>query len=130
MAFPLVHPNYQAPGKAQVALGFSLWVASQLVNFAVHVQLAGMRGAEGDNSRKPPGGLLFSLVTSPNYTAEVLGWVAWSATSSILMGWLFTLVGLLQMTQWSLQKYKGYIKEGAEGKAYARARKSIIPFVI
>ena len=114
----------------QVVAGAVLWVACQLTNLAVHAQLAGMRGAEGDNARKPPGGPLFSLVTSPNYFAEFLGWAAWSATSSIFMGYIFTLVGLLQMTQWALQKYAGYVRGGAEGKAYARARKSIIPFVL
>ena len=130
VAFPLVSPGYQAPGKAQVLAGAALWAASQLTNFAVHVQLAGMRSGEGDNARRPPGGPLFSLVTSPNYTAEVLGWAAWSAASSILMGYVFTLVGFLQMAQWALQKYRGYLKDGAEGKAYAKARKAIVPFVL
>jgi hypothetical protein len=157
VAFPLVHPLYQAPGKTQVAFGFALWVACQLVNLAVHLQLAGMRGSDLDDSRKPPRGPLFSLVTSPNYTSEVLGWVAWSIASNIFMGYVFTLVGFAQMAQWALQKYRGCkfpshcapegggkranttdvnpfldqtdLKDEPEGKAYAKARKSIVPFL-
>ena len=130
VGFPLVHPAYQAPGKVQVALGAGLWVASQLTNLAVHLQLAGMRGGEGDNDRRPPQGPLFALVTSPNYTAEVLGWLGWSVMSSIAMGYLFTLGGFVQMAQWSLDKYRKYKGSGEEGKAYVKGRKSIIPFLL
>jgi very-long-chain enoyl-CoA reductase len=129
VGYPLVHPAYSAPGAAQVAAGCALWAASQLVNFAVHLQLAGMRGAEGDDSRKPPTGALFALVTSPNYTAEVLGWVGWCLVSNVAMGYLFTLAGFLQMAQWALKKYNGY-RRSDEGKAYARGRKAIIPFLL
>ena len=132
VAFPLVSPDYQAPAKAQVAAGAALWVASQLVNLAVHVQLAGMRaGGDGDNARRPPGGILFSLVTCPNYTAEVLGWVGWSMLSSIFVGYVFTLAGLLQMAQWALKKRSAYFKdEAGGGREYAKQRNAIIPFVL
>ena len=131
VAYPLVHTAYQAPGKVQVAVGGALWAASQLTNLAVHLQLASMRsGGDGDNARRPPGGFLFSLVTSPNYTAEVLGWVGWSVLSSIAMGYIFTAAGLLQMAQWALKKRAGYFKDGEGGKEYAKGRKAIIPWVL
>ena len=131
VAYPLVHPLYTAPSAARVAVGAALWLASQLTNFAVHWQLAGMRGTEGDDSRKPPGGLLFSLVTSPNYTSEVLAWVGWSLLSNVAMAHLFTLAGFAQMAQWSLQKYNDYKKdkEGG-GREYAQKRKAIVPFLL
>jgi very-long-chain enoyl-CoA reductase len=131
VAYPLAHPLYTPPGAAQVAGGAALWLASQAVNLAVHLQLAGMRSQEGDDSRRPPEGLLFSLVTSPNYTSEVLAWVGWSLVSNVAMGYLFTLAGFAQMAQWSLQKYAGYKadKDGA-GREYAQKRKAILPFLL
>lgn len=129
VGFPLVHSAYTAPSRNQVLIGAAVWVIAQLANFAVHMQLAGMRGSEGDNARAPPGGPLFALVTSPNYTAEVLGWAAWSGVTQVAGGYAFTLLGLLQMSDWALKKYRGY-KDTDEGKAYARSRKAIIPFLL
>ncbi len=127
IGYPLVTSAYVAPSRNQVLLGLGLWVASQLTNLAVHLQLSGMRKEEGDRSRAPPSGFLFSLVTSPNYTAEVLGWVGWTVLSQVGMGAAFTVVGLLQMGQWARDKYKGYLKTDLE---YAKARKAIIPFLL
>ena len=42
--------------------------------------------------------------------------------------WAFTIVGLAQMSQWALQKHKGYIKASPEYKRLGR--KAIIPFVL
>ncbi len=127
VAYPLVHPAYTAPSKAKVVAGAAIWALSQAANFAVHVQLAGMRGAEGDTKRAPPGGPLFALVACPNYTAEVLGWVGWSLLSQIGAGYVFTLVGFAQMAEWSLKKLAGYRKDDA---AWARARKAIVPWLL
>ena len=122
-----MHAAYTAPGKAQVVAGAAIWAASQAVNLAVHVQLSGMRGAEGADDRAPPAGPLFALVACPNYTAEVAGWVGWSLATNIACGWAFTAVGLAQMTQWALSKLRGYRETDP---AYARKRKAIIPFLI
>ena len=44
VGFPLCHPAYTAPTSwNQVLLGGGLMAASELVNLAVHLQLAGMR---------------------------------------------------------------------------------------
>ena len=129
VGFPLVHSSYQAPGRIQVFLGLSLWLVSQLTNFAVHYQLANMRDGDGDNKRDLPRGPLFSVVTSPNYTAEFFGWVGWSALSNIFMGYAFTLGGFIQMADWAAKKYQGYKKSGEDGEKYAKSRKRIIPFL-
>jgi very-long-chain enoyl-CoA reductase len=127
VGYPLCHPNYVAPGKTQVIAGLGLWCAAQLTNLAVHLQLAGMRKEEGDKDRKPPSGFLFSLVSCPNYTAEVLGWVAWTILTQVGMAGLFTLAGLYQMTVWALAKHRDYCKVDPTIK---KQRTSIIPFVI
>jgi very-long-chain enoyl-CoA reductase len=126
VGYPLVSPYYTAPGKEQVAVCLALWVAAQLTNYLVHAQLAGMRGTEGDKTRQPPKGFLFSLVSCPNYTAEVIGWVAWTGLTQIGMAGLFTLFGFYQMRQWAISKHVDYCDEFPEIKK----RKAIVPFLI
>lgn len=127
VGYPLVHPEYTAPSKEKVVAGAAVWALSQLVNFSVHWQLAHMRRKEGDADRAPPSGALFALVACPNYTAEVAGWVGWSLLSQITAGWVFTLVGFVQMADWALKKLAGYRKDDA---AWARGRKALVPFVL
>lgn len=105
-----------------------LWIASQLTNFAVHYQLSTMRPAEGSTKRDAPGGPLFALVSCPNYTAEVLGWVAWSMITQVALGYAFTLAGFLQMAQWALGKHRGYAKADPAYKKLGR--KAIVPFLL
>jgi very-long-chain enoyl-CoA reductase len=86
------------------------------------------RSQEGSKERRAPGGPLFALVSCPNYTAEVLGWVGFSIMTQIAGAYLFTLVGFAQMTQWALQKHVGYIRSDPTYKKLGR--KAIVPFVI
>lgn len=128
VGYPLCSADFRAPTKEAVVIGLGLWAASQLTNFLVHYQLSTMRSVEGEKKRSAPGGFLFSLVSCPNYTAEVLGWVGWTILSHVFFGGVFTLVGLAQMTQWALAKHAGYIKDDP---AYKRlGRKAIIPFLV
>jgi len=129
VVLPLCSDRYTAPPRAVVAPAALAWLLAQAVNLAVHLQFAAARGGgDGDRTRDTPRGALFALVSCPNYTAEVLGWVAWTALTHVAAGGLFTLVGLAQMTQWALQKHAGYLRAD---KAYAKlGRKAIIPFVL
>ncbi len=45
-----------------------------------------------------------------------------------LPAWIFTAVGLTQMSQWALQKHRGYVKSDPAYKKLGR--KAIIPFVL
>ncbi len=129
VGYPLVSQSYTAPAsKEQVAAAVGLWIASQLVNLGVHLQLANMRPAEGSTKRDAPGGPLFALVSCPNYTAEVLGWVAWSLATQVGLGYLFTLGGFVQMADWARAKHRGYIKADPEYKKLGR--KAIVPFLL
>ena len=130
VAYPLCHPAFTAPSRAHVVVGVSLWLASQLVNLAVHLQLAGMReGGRGSSSeRKPPTGPLFALVSCPNYLAEALGWVGWSLVTHIAAAYIFTLVGALQMLSWALDKHRHYLAAAPEYKRLGR--KAMVPFVV
>lgn len=122
----LCHPKYTPASHANEKLAIAGWAISEILNFAVHMQLRMMRPKKGDTSRKAPRGGLFSLCSCPNYTFEVLGWVFYSYGTSILMSWGFTLVGLLQMTDWALKKHRAYCKEEKDLKS----RGAIIPYLI
>ena len=75
-----------------------------------------------------PGGPLFALVSCPNYTAEILGWVGFALMTQIAVAWVFTVIGALQMGQWALQKHRGYLK--ADPTYKKRGRAAIIPFLL
>lgn len=126
IGYILCHPQYTAPTHGLEKIAASAWGLFELGNLLVHLQLSGMRKVEGETSRNVPKGPLFSLVSCPNYTFEVLGWVAYSLGSNITMSWVFTLVGLLQMTEWAVKKHQGYVKADPANKK----KKAIIPFII
>ena len=129
VGWPLCHPAYTPPVSAtQVIAGAALMAASELVNLAVHLQLAGMRPAELSKKRDAPGGPLFALVSCPNYTAEVLGWVGFTIMTQVAASAVFTALGLYQMSVWALQKHRGYLKADPEYKKLRRT--AIIPFVM
>ncbi len=100
--------------------------AGETVNFAVHVQLRNMRGYEGDSARAAPSGVLFSLVSCPNYTSEVVSWIGFCIVSQLLAAYVFTAIGFATMTRWALAKHAGYVKQDKG----VRRRKAIVPFVI
>jgi very-long-chain enoyl-CoA reductase len=110
VGYPLCHPDYTPAPASHVQLGFAIFVVSELLNFAVHVSLRTMRPAEGSKERPIPTGLLFSLVSCPNYTFEVMGWVGFSLMTHIFWSYAFTLVGFLQMWAWAKKKHVGYLK--------------------
>ena len=126
MGYFLCHPQYTAPTHGLSTVAAIAWGLFELGNLAVHVQLGGMRKVEGETTRNTPKGPLFSLVSCPNYTFEVLGWVAFSLGSNVLMSWVFTAVGLAQMTEWAIKKHRGYIKADPANKK----KKAILPFLI
>ena len=129
VGWPLCHPAYSPPASAaQVAAGAALMAAAELVNLAVHLQLGGMRPAELSKKRDAPGGPLFALVSCPNYTAEVLGWVGFSIMTQVAASAIFTALGLYQMSVWALQKHRGYLKADPDYKKLRRA--AIIPFLL
>ena len=128
IGYSLCHPKFSGPSadSSIASIAACLMVLFELGNFAVHVQLSSMRKEEGETTRNVPKGPLFALVSCPNYTFEILSWVAFSLGTGLWESWLFTFVGLAQMTQWALKKHKDYIKADPAN----RKKTSIIPFVV
>ncbi|CAI5725112.1 unnamed protein product [Hyaloperonospora brassicae] len=130
VGFPLCHPEYTGPTSLlQMTAGLVLMGVSELLNLCVHVQLRHLRPAEGSKARPIPDGPLFALVSCPNYTFEVLGWVGFSLFTQVAASYVFTAVGFLQMADWALKKHVGYVK--SYGDEYKKLRrKAIVPFVL
>lgn len=124
---PLCNPSYAGPSSTAVTVGVVLMCVCELVNLAVHVQLRMMRPREGSTRRDPPTGPLFAFVTSPNYTAEVLGWLAFSIMTALPTAYIFTVIGFLQMKVWASDKYRNYKKSHPQ---YAASRTPIVPFLL
>ena len=88
---------------------------------------AGSKERRIPRATKDPLTLLFNLVSCPNYTYEVGGWIAFTIMTQCLPAGLFTFAGFYQMAVWALGKHRAYKKDF---KDYPRGRKAIIPFVL
>lgn len=105
----------------------ALWVFAQVSNFMTHMTLRHLRPA-GSTKRAIPTGYGFDVVTCPNYSFEVLGWIAitilsggnWSALG-------FAAVGGFTMLKWAQKKERRYRKEF--GSAYKK-KKVMVPGIL
>lgn len=119
------HPYFTNPDATQVYVALGLFILFELCNFISHIQLRNLRPA-GSTVRKIPHGFLFELVSCPNYTCEILAWVAFSFMTQSIAAFLFALVGGGQMLIWAQQKHRRYRKEFRD---YPKGRKILIPFI-
>lgn len=101
------------------------WLAAEVSNFLVHVNLASLR-KKGSTERKIPYGYGFTRVSCPNYFFEAVGWFLLSLLSFNWAVALFFAVGSLQMYVWAVKKHKRYLREFPD---YPANRKAMVPFV-
>lgn len=127
-----LHPQYTVPAShTQRMIGVGLFAISELANLKAHIDLRKLRPA-GTRIRKVPKGVLFNLVSCPNYFFEILAWVGFTLASQSVASAAFAVVGAAQMTVWAIAKHNRYRKEfdGKEGRElYPRNRKILIPFI-
>jgi very-long-chain enoyl-CoA reductase len=70
--------------------------------------------------RKIPTGFGFGAVTCPNYSFEILAWIAVTGLTRSWAAFLLTAIGAVQMGLWAQKKRKRYIAEfGNEWKPRA-----------
>jgi len=132
----LCHPLYTPPPHGGrwpwfFYLGLGIFVLAELANGVTHWMLRQLR-PPGSKVRKIPRGFLFDYVTCPNYTCEIVAWLGFNVMSQTLLGWLFMLVGAIQMTLWARKKHRQYLSEfdGKDQKPlYPRNRKILVPFI-
>jgi len=104
IAYFVNHPRYTPPPFYQTQYALVFFVICELLNFVAHVQLSAMRPS-GSKEYVLPRGLLFDFITCPNYTFEILSWVAFSFLTQTAAAYAFTIFGFVQMWQWAKQKH-------------------------
>ena len=133
----LYSSEYQAPSVFWVLLNLLLFVAAEMANFYTHFVLSKLR-PKGSTRRAVPNGFGFDWVSCPNYTFEILAWIAfsmmtglWSGKPSLVVlsgvAWFFTAVASAQMYFWAIKKHKRYRHEFPE---YPHSRKILIPYLL
>ena len=132
IAHVTLNPMYTVPScEMQKKIGLGLFVVCELLNLKAHVDLRNLRPA-GTRIRKIPRGILFSLVSCPNYLFEILSWVGFTLASQSVAAAAFTVVGAGQMAVWAKAKHSRYRKEfdGKDGREmYPKRRTALVPFV-
>ena len=133
IAHTCLNPLYTEPSDiSRRQFGVGLFAVCELLNLKSHIDLRNLRPA-GTRIRQIPKGILFSLISCPNYLFEILAWVGFTIASQTVASGVYTLVGAAQMTLWALQKHKRYGREfdGKDGKdVYPKSRKAIVPFIL
>lgn len=104
-------------------IGLVLFFVFELTNAYCHLKLKNLR-PKGSTAHVLPRGFLFNSIACPNYTFEILSWVAFTMYSQVLASALFTFVGAAQMFAWADKKRKRLIEEFSEAKSRGR----ITPF--
>ena len=130
VAYFVNHPLYTPPPEQQTLVALAVAVLCQLANLRCHVILANLRTSGSGTGYVIPRGFLFNYITCPNYTAEILGWVAFTVATQTLPAAFFTLVGAGQMAVWAAGKHKRLRKmfDGREGREqYPRRRWIMMP---
>ncbi|CAL1289523.1 unnamed protein product [Larinioides sclopetarius] len=110
----------------------NLFKLAELGNLSIHLALRNLR-PEGSTERKIPMPTsnpftwLFNFVSCPNYTYEVMAWVAFTVMTNSMPAGLFATAGFYQMAVWALGKHRNYKKEFSK---YPKGRKAILPFIL
>jgi len=119
-------PDYTGPTNPNLIWGSVVaWILFEIGNAITHIQLRNLR-KPGTKERNIPKGFLFELVSCPNYTFEIAGWMAFTALTQSLPALAFTVVGAVQMFFWAKKKHYRYRKEFS---TYPKSRKVLIPFI-
>jgi len=128
------HPLFTPVGQTNIfQIGLVLFFLAELGNGYIHWTLANLR-PEGSKDKKIPTGIIYTLlgVSFPNYTFEVIAWIAWNMMFFSIPGVLFLILGTGQMVQWAIKKHRRYVVDfdGKDGKPLYPKRKAMFPFLL
>lgn len=101
-----------------------LYAIGELGNLQAHLTLRNLR-RPGTTDRGIPRGPAFELVTCPNYTFEVLVWLAIGMVTRSWSALVFVLVAIAQMGLWAQKKENKYQREF--GSKYRKKRWLFLP---
>ncbi|KAG9121457.1 3-oxo-5a-steroid 4- dehydrogenase, partial [Ceratobasidium sp. 392] len=105
----------------------AIWAFAELSNFHAHLTLRNLRPASNPTARGIPRGYLFEYVSCPNYTFEIIAWVAFTLMTKSWASLIFIIAGTTPMIIWAIKKHKAYRREF--GASYPRNRKILVPFL-
>ena len=97
--------NLQQPLNIISLFIIGLWIYAEIVNFKCHSYLAGLRTGIDNAKYKLPAWGPFKYVACPNYTYEIISWIAFTCLTRSYMSLFFTIIGAIQMTMWARKKY-------------------------
>ena len=106
--------------------GAILLVIGFFINCAADIQLMLLRKSRNDRDYLIPKGVLFHLITCPNYFGEGLLWLGWAVMTWSLAGivwWMFISSLLVSRARHSHWWYKNNFKN------YPSHRKALLPFI-
>ena len=126
ISYNLYTPNYISPKISIVLLSLLIFLIAEIGNFRTHTILRSLR-PEGTTHRAIPRGLGFDYVSCPNYTFEIVAWIAFAFMTGLWSSWLFAVVATAQMYLWAIKKHRQYRHEFPD---YPKGRKILIPFLL
>ncbi|KAJ3061896.1 3-oxo-5a-steroid 4- dehydrogenase [Podochytrium sp. JEL0797] len=130
LAYPVYAPGFVGPlalGEDVIYSVLGLFVYAEGSNFVTHKILADLR-PPGSRARKIPFGYGFNFVSCPNYSFEIMGWIAVTLMCGSWASLLFTVIGAVQMYLWAVKKHERYLKDF--GEEYPKNRKILVPFLL
>ncbi|XP_033646253.1 very-long-chain enoyl-CoA reductase-like [Asterias rubens] len=120
-------------------IGCATFLVGEVGNCVAHIQLRQLRHVKQDNTHEAPPsghaiprGLLFSLVSCPHYTFEIVTWTGFFLATWTLNGALFLAATLITLVVYSRKHHHRYKDEfnGRDGRElYPENRKALIPFL-
>ncbi len=107
-------------------IGTVLFIIGLIINWSADIQLILLRDSRHDKDYVIPKGVLFSLISCPNYFGECLEWLGWAIATWSLAGlawWLYAVSSLITRAKHNHNWYK------EQFTGYPRQRTAIIPFL-
>ncbi|KAK6337879.1 3-oxo-5a-steroid 4- dehydrogenase [Orbilia brochopaga] len=128
LAYTLYYPTTVETASYLYYPGIAVWLFAQASNASAHLTLRNLR-RPGSRDRGIPTGYGFGMVTCPNYSFEVLGWVCVAVVAGLSVpAFGFALFGAVIQAKWAMDRERRYRKEF--GEKYKKKRWVLIPFVV
>ena len=117
-------------------IGATLFCIGETGNCIAHVQLRILRNPHPD-SEEPvghviPRNVIFTLVSCPHYTFELVTWLGFVLATWVIASMTFLLATFITLMVYSRRNHQRYLREfdGLEGRElYPTRRKALIPFI-
>ncbi len=107
-------------------IGTLLFVIGLIINWSADIQLILLRTSRHDKDYILPRGVLFSLISCPNYFGECVEWLGWTIATWSLAGLIWWLYVVSVLGTRAIHNHNWYKDQFS---SYPQRRKAIIPFI-